>query len=118
MTYYPDFEFSSCQVAGALADAAIHDLRINHFSFPGFPQIEVTGAPDGSFTVVLIWKQTASAQFKLSQTEVKSAVEKFMAGTGHEPAIFNKVQKALLDLEGKRLDTRVYPSAHTGTRLV
>jgi hypothetical protein len=101
MTYYPDFGFSSCQVAGAVADAAIHDLRINHFSFPGFPQIEVTGAPDDSFTVVLRWKQTASTQFQLSEAEVKSAVKKFMAGTGHDPAIFNKVQDALAELERK-----------------
>jgi hypothetical protein len=32
MTYYPDLELSSCQVAGAIAEAAIHDLRVNNFT--------------------------------------------------------------------------------------
>jgi len=101
MTYHPDLGFSDCQVAGAVAEAAIHDLRINHFSFPGFPQIDVSGALDGSFIIVLRWNKTSSVQFQLSKAEAKSAVKKFMAGTGHDPAIFNKVQKALVDLEGK-----------------
>jgi hypothetical protein len=101
MTYYTDLGFTDCEVAGAVAAAAIHDLRINHFSFPGFPQIEVTGAPDGSFTIVLCWKLTALAQFQLSQAEAKVAAKKFRSRAGYDSTIFDKVQKALLDLEGK-----------------
>jgi hypothetical protein len=112
MTYYCDLGFSDCQVAGAVAEAAMHDLRINHFSFPGFPQIDVSGALDGSYTVVLRWKMIPSVQFQLSQAEAKSAVKKFMAGTGHDPAIFNKVQKALVDLEGK---ASRYPTVSIGS---
>jgi hypothetical protein len=101
MTYYSDLGISSCQVAGAVAEAAIHDLRVNLFSFPGFPQIEVSGDPGGLFTVVLSWKKSASVQFQLSQAEVKAAVKRFKAGTGHDPAIFDKVQRAVAVLEGK-----------------
>jgi hypothetical protein len=100
MAYYTDLESSDCEVAGAVAKAAIHDLRVNLFSFPGFPQIDVCDDPSGFFTVVLSWK-TASAQFQLSEAEAKSAVKRFGSGTGHDPAIFNKVQRALWDLETK-----------------
>jgi hypothetical protein len=101
MTYYSDLGISSCQVAGAVAEAAIHDLRVNLFSFPGFPQIEVSGDPGGLFTVVLSWKKHASMQFQLSEAEAKAAVKKFTSGAGYDPAIFKKVQGALIELEGK-----------------
>jgi hypothetical protein len=101
MTYYPELGFSSCQVAGAVAEAALHDLRVNNFGFPGFPQINVSDDPDGSFIVVLRWNKASSTQFQLSQAEAKAAVKKFKAGTGDDPALFNKVQKAVLDLEIK-----------------
>jgi hypothetical protein len=101
MTYYPDLELSSCQVAGAIAEAAIHDLRVNNFTFTGFPQIEVSGDPSGFFTVVLRWNKASSAQFQLSQTEAKAAVKKFRSGFGDDPAIFDKVQRAVAELEGK-----------------
>jgi hypothetical protein len=100
MTSYPDFYLCSSQVAGAVAEAAMHDLHVNLFTFPGFPQIDVSDDRGGFFTVVLSWK-TASAQFQLSEAEAKSAAEKFSSGTGHDSAIFKKVQKALIDLEGK-----------------
>jgi hypothetical protein len=41
MTYYSDLGFSDCQVAGAVAEAALHELHVNHFGFPGFPQIDI-----------------------------------------------------------------------------
>jgi hypothetical protein len=108
MTYYPELGLSSSQVAGAVAEAAIHDLRVNLFSFPGFPQIEVFGDPGGFFTVVLSWKKLASVQFQLSQAEAKSAVHKFTSRTGYDSAIFKKVQEALVDLETK---ASRYPTA-------
>ena len=101
MTYYPDLGFSDCEVAGAVAEAALHDLRVNNFGFPGFPQIDVSGAPDGSFTVVLRWNKASSVKFQLSEAEAKSAVQMFRSRTGYDPAIFKKVQEALTDLERK-----------------
>ena len=101
MTYYPELGLSSSQVAGAVAEAAIHDLRVNLFSFPGFPQIDVSGDPDGSFTVVLRRTKISSTPFHLSKAEVRAAVKKFKAGTGDDPEIFKKVQGALIELEGK-----------------
>lgn len=101
MTYYPHLKISDCEVAGAVAEAAIHDLQVNLFTFSGFPQIEVSGDPGGFFIVVLSLKKASSTQFQLSQAEAKAAVKKFKAGTGDDPALFDKVQKALVELEGK-----------------
>ena len=101
MTYYPDLELSSSQVAGAVAEAALHDLRVNLFSFPGFPQIDISGDPGESFTVVLRWNKASSTQFQISEAEARAAVEKFTSGAGYDPTIYNRVQEALADLETK-----------------
>ena len=101
MTYHPNLKFSDCELAGAVADAALHDLRVNLFSFPGFPQIDISGNPDGSFTVALTWMKAPSVRFQLSEAKAMAAVQKFTSSTGHDPTILNKVQEALIDLEGK-----------------
>ena len=101
MTYYNDLGFSDSQVAGAVAEAALHDLRVNNFTFSGVPQIDVSGDPGGSFTVMLRWNKASSTQFQLSEAEAKAAVKKFTSGAGYDPAIFNRVQDAVAELEGK-----------------
>jgi hypothetical protein len=118
MTYYPDLGFSDCQVAGAVAEAAIHDLRVNLFTFPGFPQIDISGKLDGSFTVVLHWYKVSSVKFQLSQAEAQAAVKKFTSGAGYDPVIFDKAQKAVLDLEGKASRYPTASPAHTESRRV
>ena len=67
---------------------------------------------------MLSWTKTASVQFELSHAEMKSAMKKFKAGTGDDPAIFNKVQRALVDLEDKASRYSTASSAHTETRRV
>lgn len=104
MTYYPELGFSSCEVAGAIAEAAVHDLRVNLFSFPGFPQIAVASDAKATlFMVTLSWKdpKSCSIEFQLSKAEAKAAVKKFKSGTGFDRAIFNRVQESLATLEGK-----------------
>ena len=101
MTYFPELGLSSPQVGGAVAEAALHDLRVNNFGFSGFPQIDVSDDPDGSFTVVLRWNKISSMPFHLSKAEARAAVKKFTSGAGYDPVIFDKVQKAVSDLEGK-----------------
>jgi hypothetical protein len=76
-------------------------LRENFLSLSGFPQIDVSDAPDDSFTVVLRWNKISSTPFHLSKAEASAAVKKFRSRAGYDPAIFNRVQKALADLEGK-----------------
>jgi hypothetical protein len=105
MAYHSDRSFSHCEVAGAVAEAAIHDLRVNLFSFSGFPQIHVSRHLEDMLNVALRWK-TYEAQFQLSNAEAKVAVQKFKSGTGFELSIFDKVQKALATLERKVSDGR------------
>ena len=47
------------------------------------------------------WKKSASAQFQLSEAEVIPVVKKYNSRTGHDSAIFKKVQEALVELEIK-----------------
>ena len=118
MTYYTDLGFSDSQVAGTVAEAAIHDLRVNNFGFPGFPQINMSNGPGDSFTITMRWTKAASAQFQLSVADAKSAVDKFTSSAGYDPVIFDKVQKAVLDLEGKASRYPTALSAHMESRRV
>ncbi len=87
-------------VAGAVAEAAIEDLRVNLFNYSGFPQITVSCHSEDVFVVTLSW-ETHETQFQLTDAEAKAAVQKFKSGTGYERSIFEKVQKALAALEAK-----------------
>ena len=87
-------------VAGAVAEAAIHDLRVNLFAYPGFPQIDVSCLADDVFDVTLSWK-TSETSFSLTDAEATVVANTFKAGAGHERSIFDKVQSALAKLDGK-----------------
>lgn len=100
MTYYMKEEISSCEIAGAVADAAIHDLRINLFVFSGFPQISVSVLVDDNFTVSLAWG-VHEEKFTLSVKEARVAVKKFRSRSGHHGDIFERIQAALVSLEVK-----------------
>jgi hypothetical protein len=63
-----------------------HADKSLHFS--GFPQIDISDNPGGSFTITMHWNKTSAVQFQLSEVEAKSVVKKFRSGTGHDPAIF------------------------------
>lgn len=97
-------------VAGAVAEAAIEDLRVNLFNYSGFPQIIVSCHSEDVFDITLSW-ETHQSQFQLTDVEAKAAVKKFKSGTGYERSIFDKVQKALAALEAKvSADRRGVPS--------
>jgi len=85
-------------VAGAVAAAAIEDLRVNLFNYSGFPQIHVTSDKDGAFDITLSW-ESWQTQFQLTDAEAKIAVKTFRSGPHYERSIFDKVQKALAALE-------------------
>ena len=100
MTYYPHLELSSNTLAGAVAQAALHDLQVNNFTFPGFPQISVKSADAKIFTITFSWLTAdCSVEFDLTASEAKAAVKRFHQKKGHDPAIFPKVQDALVNLD-------------------
>jgi hypothetical protein len=100
MTYYTKQRISSCQIAGAVAEAALHDLRVNLFTFSGFPQILVSNLVDSVFTISLSWNDN-SETFELTMAEAIAAVKKFKSKAGHDESIFERVQKSLASLEAK-----------------
>lgn len=102
-------------IAGAVAEAAIEDLRVNLFTYSGFPQVHVSCHLDGMFDVALSW-EAYQTRFQLTDAEAKVAVKKFKSGTGYEHSIFDKVQSALAALDGKVSSARLgVPGFISGT---
>jgi hypothetical protein len=103
--YYQKQGVSSCEIAGAVAVAAVHDLRVNLFTFAGFPQITVLEKPDTDFAIHLSWTNTngklSEVTFQLPRDKAFSAAKRFKKELTHDPVIFEVVQKALAELEGK-----------------
>jgi hypothetical protein len=102
MTNFTKDGVLSCQITGAIAEAAIHDLRINRFSFSGFPEINVPDPVDNIFTVTLSF-QSHNESIILTRAEAFAAAKKFNVNNGYDPIIFDRIQAALAALEGKML---------------
>jgi hypothetical protein len=110
MVFYEKQGVSSCEIAGAVAGAALHDLRANLFMLDGFPQISVFTASDTEFTICLIWtgkNGTSNVEFLLSRNDAVIAVKKFRTESIRDTAIFERVQKAIAELEAKVRDGAV-----------
>lgn len=96
---YQGLSFSSVHLAGAVAEAVLHDLRVNHLAIRGFPQIDVeTNGPISTFYVMLSWNSTV-VKFEISRAEAKSATDDFKKKKQFSPELFKHVQKALAHLE-------------------
>ena len=100
MTYFSNLGISSNLVAGAVAEAALHDLQVNHFTFPGFPQVLVVSPDSKTFTITLSWLSLDdTVSFELTAAEAKAAVKRFTQKDSYDKTIFPKVQDALVRLE-------------------
>ena len=106
MTYYHQENFSSSDVAGAVAEATIHDLRKNKSPIPGFPQIHVSDRVDDVFSITLSWNASSviTVSFELTNAEAKKAAKIFKKSKVFDPAIFKRVQSALAKLEREYLE--------------
>jgi len=104
-TYYQKQGVSSCEIAGAVAFAVLHDLRVNLFTFAGFPQVSVSEAPNDQFTITLSWTnktgKTSTVAFELAEKVAFKAAKRFKKEHTHNVNIFEPVQKALAELECK-----------------
>lgn len=96
--FYSTLNMTSAEIAGAVAEAALHDLRVNNFSFGGFPQIHVKADKFHNFSITLAWAEF-TASFTLTKEETKAAVKKFRSEEGFDRAIFDRVQIALATVE-------------------
>lgn len=104
-TYYQDQKVSTSGIVGAIALAALHDVRVNSLSIAGVPQIAIEEADDELFTVTLSWTdrngQVVPVRFLLEQDKAFEAARKFKVSDSHDHSIFEAVQEALAELEGK-----------------
>lgn len=89
-----------CYLAGAVAQAAMEDLRVNLFTYTGFPAVEITSGPRNTFDVKLTY-QACYVEFSLAQPEATTAAKGFKSGAAYDPAIFDQVQNALASLDAK-----------------
>lgn len=86
-----------CEIAGAVAEAALKDLRVNLFRFSGFPQIHISELRNDVFIVTMTWLGKKES-FNLTYAEAKQAVKKFK-GKEYDSVIFDRVQEAIAKLE-------------------
>lgn len=104
-TFYQKQGVSTCEIAGAVALAALHDLRVNLFTFSGFPQISVSEPLNKQFTIMLSWinseGKTSSVVFKLEEKAAFAAAKRFKKEHTHDVNIFEPIQNALATLEGE-----------------
>ena len=99
MTYYIE-GFSTNEVAGAIAAAALHDLHVNNFSFQGFPGVQV--AKVGAFFEIRLSSDLITVGPLVVPFPVgKRLAKAFRAKIQIEQELFKKVQGLLVDLERK-----------------
>lgn len=96
-TLYP-IGVSSGDIGAAVAEAVIHDVRVNGLGIQGFPQITVAHPDKATFSIGLSFNEHVSA-FTITADEAKRAVETMKAGRGHDPGIFRRVQDAAVEIE-------------------
>lgn len=109
-TFYQKQGVSSCEIAGAVALAALHDLRVNLFTFSGFPQISVSDLSNNQFTITLSWEnresKISSVAFEIDEKAAFSAAKRFKKEHTHDASIFEPIQNALAKLEGESARNR------------
>lgn len=103
--YFKKEGVSSCEIVGAIALAALHDLHVNNFAFDGFPQISLFDAPENKFHVILSLSNhdgmTISAKFELDQTTALNAAKLFQKKHIYDQALIAHIQIAIVELESK-----------------
>lgn len=93
---------SSGDIGAAIAEAVIHDIRVNGLGIQGFPQITVTHPAKDVFAIRLTF-DTYLSELTITADEAKRAVAAMKAGSGHDDGIFRRVQDAAVELEAAHM---------------
>lgn len=99
-TYYSTLGISSGDIGGAVAEAVLHDIRVNGLGLQGFPQVVVSRQTGGGFLIALRFGN-ADSQFAISDDEAKNAVRLMKLSLGHDGIIFDRVQQAAAEVESQ-----------------
>ncbi|MES0881695.1 hypothetical protein [Roseibium sp. SCP14] len=95
------------EIGGAVAEAILHDLRVNHLPFNGFPEILVEKkVGDNRDFVVKLRADDFLVEFVLSLAEARQAAELMKERETYDPAIFDRIQEAVAKLEGLFMNGR------------
>lgn len=92
----------------AVAEAIVHDIRVNATGINGFPQITVAREAPKEFLVGLQWERHRT-EFILSDAEAEGAIKRMKAGNGYDPTIFDRIQEAYATLEHRAVNDREAP---------
>ena len=90
---------SSGDIGGAVAEAVLHDIRVNGLGLLGFPQIHVKRAGNDGFAIRIQFESN-SRTFEISNAEALRSVKMMKSERGYNPEIFDRVQHAAACLEG------------------
>lgn len=93
---------SSGDIGAAIAEAIIHDIRVNGLGIQGFPQITVTHPTKDVFAIRLTF-DAYSSELTITADEANRAVAAMKAGRGHDDGIFRRVQDAAVELEAAHM---------------
>lgn len=93
---------SSGDIGAAIAEAVIHDVRVNGLGIQGFPQITVGHPSTDTFSIRLTF-DTYSSELTITADEAKRAVAAMKARRGHDEGIFRRVQDAAVELEAAHI---------------
>lgn len=93
---------SSGDIGAAIAEAIIHDIRVNGLGIQGFPQITVSHPSKDAFSIRLTFDSYTS-DLTITADEAKRAVATMKARRGHDDGIFRRVQDAAVELEAAHM---------------
>jgi hypothetical protein len=98
MTLYSN-NITSSEIGGAIAEAILHDIRVNNLGIEGFPLIHVVRQGSSNFSITLKFSDKLQ-EFSISNAEAVRAVALMKSMNGHCSVIFERVTTALANLEG------------------
>jgi hypothetical protein len=98
MTLYSN-NITSGEIGGAIAEAIIHDIRVNGLRIEGFPMVHVVRHGSNNFSITLKFSDKLQ-EFSISNAEAERAVALMKSMNGHCSLIFERVQQAMANLEG------------------
>lgn len=111
--YKPSLRLSGADITAAIAKAVLIDHRTNLFGFPTFPHIGFRSESSEGITVSLgtfAWSQRfVEVTFQISWHDAIEAVARYKKGLPCTLQFFDKVQRAVAELEA--IGRRTYNGA-------
>jgi hypothetical protein len=89
---------SSGDIGATIAEAVVHDVRVNGLGIQGFPQITVEHPSNDTFAISLKF-DIHTSDCSITAAEAKRAVNTMKAKKGHHGGIFRRVQNAAVEIE-------------------